>query len=102
LLGFSRRIRCARSGGIWSRPVSSEATSRCPGTLFTIGGVTHHAGQAGGASRCATFHDSWRCWTKACSMRNRSRRPSSAGSDARRVRTGCLSDDGNRHHDGLT
>ena len=36
-----------------------------PGKLFTIGGVTHHGGQAGGAARCATFRVSWRCSTRA-------------------------------------
>ena len=46
----SRPIRCARSAATSSRPALSAGNITLPGTLFTIGGVTHHGGQAGGAS----------------------------------------------------
>ena len=45
-----RHTRCARRAATSSRRACRAGISRCPAVLFTIGGRTHHAGQAGGAS----------------------------------------------------
>ncbi len=75
---------------------SSRGNITLPGNLFSIGGVTHHGGQAGGAARCghpalrrdarerpATTRSRWRrpsCRSNACS------RPTNRSPIARRSR----------------
>ena len=44
-----------------------RGTMTLPGNLFSIGGVTHHAGQAGGASPMRDIPVTCACW-KAVNM----------------------------------
>ncbi len=74
-----------------------------PGNLFSIGGVTHHGGQAGGCSpmrdipRFVELLEKGQYDAKSLGDDRRA-----AGADARSLRAGGRSHDDHGHHDRLT